>query len=173
MKVNFLHELIDYLHGDKPYSVRNYIMEQTAKIKDNNKGHFWELVLEKAMSSHTTLLESNAWYRDFADGSDAKFATFYKRTDGVYEASVSNIRKKIGPLRVCLCVPGETYHRLFFLFIPHHAYQGYAEGSDALKFTLKANTGNISGNLTKYLCSFDEVCRPYDEKEVKSMHILG
>jgi hypothetical protein len=162
MKINFLHELIDLLHGDKTYEVRKYIMEQTAKMKDNNKGLFWESVLAKNMS-HTNLLGGNTAGRDFSDDTDAKFATFYKRTDGVYEASVGNIRTKVGPLRVCLCVPGHNFHRVFFLFIPHFAYQKYTKGSDALKFTLNAKTGMVSGPLTKYLCSFDEVCRAYSE----------
>ena len=157
MKINFLHELIDYLHGDRPYEVRSYIMEQIAKTVDNNKGLFWEEVLAKSMIKHTTLLGRNAVGRDFTDNSDAKFATFYRRSDGVFEASVSNIRTKIGHLRICLCVPGENYHRVFFLLIPNHAFQKYTIGSDALKFTIRAGNGNITGPLTKYLCSFDEV----------------
>jgi hypothetical protein len=161
MKINFLHELIDYLHGDKPYEVRKYIMEQTAKMKDNNKGYFWENVLAKKMNEHTSLLGGNTVGKDFSDGTDAKFATFYKRNDGVFEASVSNIRTKIGPLRVCLCVPGQNFHRVHFLFIPYDAYQAYTAGSDALKFTLNAKSSMVSGKLTKYICSFDDVCRPH------------
>lgn len=157
MKINFLHELIDYLHGDRTYEVRSFIMEQIAKTVDNNKGYFWEEVLAKSMIKHTTLLGRNAVGRDFTDNSDAKFATFYRRSDGVFEASVSNIRTKIGHLRVCLCVPGENYHRVFFLLIPNHAFQKYTEGSNALKFTIRAGNGNITGPLTQYKCSFDEV----------------
>jgi len=153
-----LHQLVDYLHGDKPYATRNYIMEQMYKSSANiNKGHFWEEVLQKAMSSHTKLLTKNAVGRDFLDGSDAKWGTFYKRKDNVYEVSVGNIRTKIGPLRVCLCLPGDTHHHVWFLLIPYEAYQQYAIGSDALKFTIREKNGNISGKLTKYLCSFDEV----------------
>lgn len=166
MKIDFLHQLIDYIHSDKPYEVRQYIMEQTAKMKDNNKGYFWEKVLAKKMTEHTSLLGGNAVGRDFSDGTDAKFATFYKRTDGVFEASVGNIRKKVGPLRVCLCVPGQTYHRVYFLFIPHDAYQKYTAGSDALKFTLNSKTSMVSGKLTKYICSFDDVCQPYKELDL-------
>jgi hypothetical protein len=166
MKVDFLHQLIDYIHGDKPYEVRQYIMEQTAKMKDNNKGYFWEKVLAKKMTKHTSLLGGNAVGRDFSDGTDAKFATFYKRTDGVFEASVSNIRRKVGPLRVCLCVPGQTYHRVYFLFIPYDAYQKYTAGSDALKFTLNSKTSMVSGKLTKYICSFDDVGQPYKELDL-------
>jgi len=157
MKINFLHELVDYLHGDRPYAVRSFIMEQIAKTVDNNKGHFWEEVLAKSMLEHTTLLGRNAVGRDFTDNSDAKFATFYKKSDGVFEASVGNIRNKIGHLRVCLCVPGENYHRVFFLLIPNHAFQHYTKGSNALKFTIRAGNGNITGPLTDYKCSFDKV----------------
>ena len=159
MKINFLHELIDYLHGDRIYAVRAFIMEQIAKTVDNNKGYFWEEVLAKSMIGHTTLLGRNAVGRDFTDNSDAKFATFYRRSDGVFEASVGNIRTKIGHLRVCLCLPGENYHRVFFLLIPNHAFQHYTKGSDALKFTIRAGNSNITGPLTKYQCSFDEVTR--------------
>ena len=157
MKIQFLHELVEYLHGDRPPEVKSYIMEQIAKKVDSNKGHFWEEVLEKAMASHTTLLGRNAKGRDFTDDSDAKFATFYRKKDGVFEASVGNVRTKIGPLRICLCVPGENYHRVFFLLIPNEAFQLYAIGSDALKFISRSNNGNITGKLSKYLCSFDEV----------------
>lgn len=163
MKVNFLHELVDYLHGDKPYEVRNYIMEQIAKTKDNNKGYFWEHVLKKGMSSHTQHIGGNERGRDFTDNTDAKIAVFYKRNDGVYEASVGNIRTKIGTLRICAVVPGTTYHRTFFLLIPPEGYKRYIDGSDCLKLTLKAGTGNINEAWAKYVCSFDEVCKPINE----------
>ena len=158
MKVQFLHELVDFLHRDRPLVVKQYIIEQLQLI-DNNKGYFWEQVLNKAMSYHTTLLGKNAVGRDFTDNSDAKFATFYRKSDGVFEASVGNIKTKIGHLRVCLCLPGENYHRVFFLLIPNHAFQHYTKGSDALKFTIRAGNGNITGPLTKYRCSFDEVTK--------------
>jgi hypothetical protein len=157
MKVNFLHELVEYLHGDKPPEVRKYIIEQTTDLKEYNKGLFWEQVLAKGMIGHTELLGGNTVGKDFTDGSDAKFAMFYKRNDGVYEASVSNIRTKIGPLRVCLCIRGTSMHRVFFMLIPHDAYQKYAIGSNTLKFTLNSKTGMVSGALTKYICSFDQV----------------
>jgi len=157
--MKFLHELVDYLHGDKIYEVRSYIMSEIAKTTDNNKGHFWEKCLSKKMSDHTKLLGRNAFGRDFSDNTDAKFATYYRRTDGVFEASVGNIRNKVGDLRVCLCLPGEHYHRLFFLYIPYEAYQRFTMGSDALKFGLSPR-GSPTGKLTKYLTSFEGVCRP-------------
>ena len=159
MKVQFLHQLVDYIHSDKNYEVRSYIMENVAKTTDNNKGLFWEKVLQKAMQEHTKLLKHNTPYRDFDDDSDAKFATYYKRADGAYEASVSGIRTKIGPLRVCLCVPGQDYHKVHFLFIPYENYQKFKSGSNALKFGLSPR-GKPTGTLSKYLCSFDQVSSP-------------
>lgn len=158
MKIKFLHELIDYLHGDKPYMVRNYIMTEISKTTDNNKGKFWEQVLGKAMP-HTKLLEGNARGRDFSDDTDAKFATYYQKADGAYQASIGNIRTKIGDLRVCLCVPGENYHKVYFLYIPYNAYQSFTTGSDSLKFGL-SSAGMPTGKLTKYLCSFEQVIQP-------------
>ena len=156
MKVQFLHELVDFLHEDRPAIVKQYVIEQLNLI-DNNKGYFWEQVLKKAMSHHTTLLGKNAVGRDFTDNSDAKFATFYRKKDDIFEASVSNIKTKIGHLRVCLCLPGENYHRVFFLLIPNHAFQHYTKGSNALKFAIRAGNGNITSPLTKHACSFDVV----------------
>lgn len=161
-KMKMLHELIDFLHGDKPYEVRNYIMSEIAKTTDNNKGRFWEQVLYKAMKNHTLLLEGNAVGRDFSDNTDAKFATFYKKNKGLgdYQASIGNIRTKIGPLRVCLCVPGQTYHKVYFLFIPYESYQYYTYGSDSIKFGLSPS-GKPTGKMAQYLCSFEEVTKPY------------
>lgn len=159
----FLHELIEFLYGtSQPESVKSFLIEQYAKTVDNNKGFFWEKVLEKKMKNHTVLLGSNTPGRDFGDNTDAKFSTYYKKDNGLgaWEASVSNVRKKIGPLRVCLCVPGDKLHRLHFLFIPRHAYVPYITGSDALKFGLSPH-GTPTGKLSKYICSFDEVSRSY------------
>ena len=159
MKMKFLHNLVDYIHSDKHYEVRSHIMKTIAKTTDNNKGFFWEQVLQKSMLDHTRLLEHNAPYRDFDDNSDAKFATYYKKVDGAYEASVSGIRKKIGPLRICLCVPGQDFHKVYFLFVPYEEYYGFKEGSNALKFGLSPR-GKPTGKLSKYLCSFESVSRP-------------
>ena len=163
MNFNWLHEMIDYGYDDKPAEVRAYLIEQTAETTDNNKGFMWEHVLNKSMQAHTTFKGGNYAHMDWLDTTDAKIATFYKRKDGVWEASISNIRTKVGPLRVCLVVPGHTplRHRVHFLFIPHAAYQKYARGSDSLKITLNAKTNNISGELTKYKCTFEEVTNQY------------
>ena len=159
MKIRSLNELVEYLHEDKSIDVKEYIVNQVAKTTDNNKGSFWEEVLEKAMYSHTKRLHNNAVGRDFEDNSDAKIATFYRKTNGKLEASVSGIRNKIGTLRVCLCVPGQSYHRLMFMKIPHEAYQKYTSGSDAIKLTL-SSTGNVQGKLSQYLCDFATVTSP-------------
>jgi|FreactTroBogLake_1042271.scaffolds.fasta_scaffold00244_12 hypothetical protein len=74
----FLHELVDYLHSDSTESVRQYVTEQVVKTTDNNKGYFWEGVLAKAMSGHTTWLGKQTVGRDYDDNTDAKFATFYR-----------------------------------------------------------------------------------------------
>lgn len=156
MKIRNLNDMVNYLHEDKSPDVKSYIIDTIVKSADSNKGYIWEDVLEKAMLAHTKRLHGNAKGRDFDDDSDAKFATFYKKSSGILEASISGIRNKIGPLRVCLCVPGESYHRVMFMLIPHHAYQRYKEGSDAIKFTLSPR-GNVQGALSQYVCSFDEV----------------
>lgn len=164
MVIRFLDELVDYAYSDVKIGVREFLIEQAANTVDNNKGYMWEQALKKAMEAHTILLGGNTVGMDFTDTTDAKIGTFYLRTDGVWEASIGNIRTKVGPLRVCLVVPapkGGKVHRVYFLFIPHAAYQKYAKGSKALKFTLNANTNMISGKLTEYICSFDEVTKPY------------
>lgn len=164
----FLHDLINFLYEtSQPESVKLFLAEQYAKTVDNNKGFFWEKVLEKKMKDHTRLIGGNTLGKDFTDFTDAKFSTFYKKNHGLgdWEASVSNIRKKIGPLRVCLCVPGEKYHRVHFLFIPREAYEPYTAGSDALKFKLTPR-GMPTSKLTKYLCSFEEVSRPFETETI-------
>ena len=143
MKIQWLHELVDYLYGDRTYDLRNYILEQTAKSKDTSKGFFWEHVLAKKMKNHTKHLGGSTAGKDFDDYTEAKLAVFYKKRDGVLEASVSGVRTKIGDLRVCLVVPGEVWHRVYFMYIPHDSFQKYLKGSDALKITLDAKTGNI------------------------------
>lgn len=160
--MKLLNELVEYLHDNKPHEVKSYIMEQITKTVDNNKGAFWEDVLAKAMVSHTVLLGRNTHGRDFTDNTDAKFATYYLRKDRIWEASVSNIRTKIGPLRICLCVPGIKFHKVYFLFIPHEAYQPYCIGSEALKFGLSP-TGKPTGKLSRFLCSWDKVIQPYHQ----------
>jgi hypothetical protein len=167
--VRFLHELVDYLHNDKPENVKKYILTEIAKTVDNNKGRFWENVLAKAMQYHTSPLKPNAYGKDFADGTDAKFATYYRRNTGFnkWEASVSNIRTKVGPLRVCLCVPGESYHKVYFLFIPYDAYQIYTEGSNAIKFGLSPS-GKPTGKMTNFLCSFETVIKPHNNVDNKT-----
>lgn len=156
MKFRSLSQLVDYLHEDKSPDVKKYISDKIVRTVDTNKGYFWEEVLEKAMQGHTTRLPGNAVGRDFADGSDAKFAVFYRKRSGIIEASISGIRNKIGTLRVCLCIPGQEHHRLMFMLIPYSAYSRYMAGSDAIKITM-SKTGNVQGPLYRYVCSFEEV----------------
>ncbi len=155
--------MIAYGYSEEPLEVRRYLIKQIVHTADNNKGFMWEHVTDKAMHHHTALLGGNYPHMDRLDTTDDKIGTFYLRSDGVWEASVNNIRTKVGPLRVCLVVPGHApdRHRVHFLFIPHAAYQKYKKGSNALKFTLDSKTNNISGPLTKYQCSFEEVTKQY------------
>ncbi len=164
MKIRSLDELIEFVHGDKGPELKKFIVNQVTKTVDGNKGILWEDALEKEMLYHTKRLSRNAVGRDFDDDSDAKFATFYRKKSGILEASISGIRNKIGVLRVCLCVPGETYHRLMFMRIPPKAYLKYAAGSNAIKITL-SKTGNVQGTLARYICNFKEVAAPIIKKD--------
>lgn len=151
-------DLIDFLHHNKPYSVRDYVVEQVVHSSDNNKGHFWELCLAKAMP-HASLIGGNNKGFDFLPcKSDAKIATFYRKKNGVLEASVG-IKNKEGTLRVCLVVPGQHRHKVHFLLIPHSAYKHYQKGSDAIKLTLNAR-GSVSGDFAKYVVKWQDVIKP-------------
>lgn len=163
MNFTWLHDMIEYGYSEEPVEVRRYILNQMVRTSDNNKGFMWEHITDTRMKGHTPLKGGNYPHMDRLDTTDDKFATFYLRKDGVWEASISNIRTKVGPLRVCLVVPGHSpeRHRLYFMFIPHAAYQKYKKGSNALKITLNAKTNNISGDLTKYQCTFEEVTKQY------------
>jgi len=155
-----INDLIDYLYTDKSSDVKQYVSEQVVRTADNNKGFFWEKVLEKAMP-HTTLLGGNNPYCDFTDGSDAKIGTFYPRKGsnaGKKEVSIG-IKNKTGTLRVCLVVPGSSYHRVFFLKIPPDAYAPYTSGSSAIKFGLSPR-GTPTGKLANFRCSWQDVISP-------------
>ena len=158
--MNTVQDLINYLYEDKSSDVKDYIKEQVVKTADNNKGFFWEKVLEKAMP-HTKLLGGNTAHFDFTDGSDAKIGTFYSRkgsNTGKKEVSIG-IKNKTGILRVCLVVPGQSYHRVFFLKIPPDAYDPYLNGSSAIKFGLSPR-GTPTGKLANFRCSWKEVISP-------------
>lgn len=147
-------DLINYLYEDKPEEVRKFLVDQIAKSTDYNKGYLWEHVLAKAMP-HTVLLGGNTKGMDFTDGSDAKIGTYYRKSDGKQEVSVG-IKNKTGTLRVCLVVPGQNFHRVFFLLIPEYAHKPYSDGSQAIKFGLSPR-GSPTGKLAKFLCSWEEV----------------
>jgi hypothetical protein len=151
-------DLIDFLYRDKVYQLRQHVLEQVVRSPDNNKGHFWEQCLEKAMKPHTKLVGGNTKGYDFLPcKSDAKFSTFYKRSDGVYEASVG-IENKIGTLRVCLVAPGHDRHRLYFLLIPYKAYIPYQKGSQSIKITLTPNW-TICNKWRPYVCKWEDVTK--------------
>jgi hypothetical protein len=159
--MRYLTDLVEYVHSNRSIETKKYIIHQMVKTVDSNKGYLWEEVLEKAMS-HTTRLPGNSVGMDFTDTTDAKLARFSrKKNASTLEASISGIANKVGPLRVCLLVPGHEFHRLMYMFIPYEAYAPYIRGhSSALKVTLSPR-GNVQGPLSKYVCSFDEVCKPY------------
>lgn len=154
-----INDLIDFLHNDKTYDVRQHIVEQIVYTPDNNKGLFWEKVLEKAMRNHTQLIGGNNPYYDYTDGSDAKIGTFYKRNGqntGKKEVSIG-IKNKTGLLRVCLVVPGQFRHQVHFMRIPYHAYKD--SKSSAIKFGLSPR-GTPTGKLSIYRCSWLDVIAP-------------
>lgn len=158
--MNTINDLIDFLHSKQPYPVRQYIVEQIVRSPDNNKGHFWELCLQKAMP-HAVLLGGNTKGYDFLPcKSDAKIATVYKTSGGALEASIG-IKNKIGTLRVCLVVPGQYHHKVHFLLIPYSAYKNYQEGSGSLKLHLNVR-GAVSGEFSKFVCKWADVIKPLD-----------
>ena len=156
--MNTINQLIDYVYGNQGYSVRKHVFEQLVRTPDNNKGHFWETCLAKAMSPHTKLIGGNNKGYDFEPcKSDAKIATFYKKSDGSYEASVG-IENKIGPLRVCIVVPGHEIHRVFYLLIPHKAYKPYQEKSQCIKIHMN-NNWVITDKWRKYVCKWEDITK--------------
>lgn len=160
-----INDLIDFLHADKPYSTRQYIVETIVRTPDNNKGYFWEQVLAKAMKGHTEWIGGNNKGYDFTDFTDAKIATYYSRhgiNSGKKEASVG-IKNKVGSLRVCLCVPGSERHQVFFMLIPPQAYEPYVLGSSAIKFGLSPR-GTPTGAMAMYRCDWKTVIQPYHDK---------
>lgn len=157
-----INDLIDYLYCDQSEDTKKFIVEQLVKDPDSNKGFFWEKVLAKAMAGTAILLGKNTKGMDFDDYSDAKFCVFGRKKGSTgMEASISGIRNKVGTLRVCLCVPGQHFHRLMYMLIPHEAYAPYKSGSKALKVSLSPR-GNVQGPLSKYVCSFNEVIKKLD-----------
>ena len=159
----FLHELIDNLYSNESESVRFFMHREILK-DSNNKGKFWENVLAKHMP-HTKLLEHNAWYKDFSDGTDAKFASAVKYTSGVYQASIG-MENKTGTLRVCMIAPGTDFRRLFFMLIPYEFYSTRNPNSP-LKVTFE-NYKPMGEIWNKFQCSWEQVISPeikVDKKE--------
>jgi hypothetical protein len=156
-----LTDLIDFYHKDAPYNIREHVLNEVARSADNNKGFFWEKVLAKAMP-HAKLIGGNNKGYDFEPcKSDAKISTFYRKSDGIWEASIG-ITNKIGTLRVCLVVPGQYRHRLIFMLIPYEAYKNYQRGSSALKVRLNRRGNICDENLKKYVCKWTDVIKPLD-----------
>jgi hypothetical protein len=88
-----------------------------------NKGEIAvESMLENALSALGGPKKMSVHYMDFSDGSDAKKSCTRTRNYGKnYDAQVSNIKKKVGDLRV---VVYERKQKIFrFFFIPYSEYR--------------------------------------------------
>jgi len=162
-----LTEMIDVIYGDKPYVLRQHIQKEVlSNVSYASKGFLWEDILEKFMP-HTDRCPPGTAHMDFTDGSDAKLAVFHPRKDpksGMiirYEASISGIRTKEGPLRVCLVTKSLSngVDTLDYLLIPNQSLKPYLTGSNALKVS-KSPRGGLTGNWAKYQVKFDEVIKP-------------
>ena len=160
-------DLIDFLHSDKSYDTRKYIVEQIVRTPDQNKGFFWEKVLAKAMPHCKYIGGNNKGYDFLPCMSDAKIATFYKKTDGKLEASIG-IKNKVGTLRVCLVVPGQFYHRVCFMLIPYESYKKYLKGSGALKVHINER-GAITGKFAVHVCKWAEVIKPLHKLDTQNV----
>ena len=154
-KPKFLHELVNYLYEDKPEIIRQHELEQIL-VDAHGKGNFWEHVLAKGMP-HTTILERNAHHRDYADNSDAKFCMVGNYRDSLQkQATISGTRNKIGPLRVCMCLRGDKFHKVFFMLIPYEVHSKLK--GENIKITFE-NFGPSGALWDKYQCSFKEVTK--------------
>jgi hypothetical protein len=150
----FLHQLVDNLYEDQHTIIKEHELKRILET-DNNKGMFWEKVLEKHMP-FTKRLKANAWYKDFADGTDAKFATAVRYTSGVFQATIGNVENKTGHLRVCMVGPGDKNRKLYFMVIPPSYYR---KSPHPIKITFK-NFYPMGEAWDKYQCSFQEVTNP-------------
>jgi hypothetical protein len=155
----FLHELVYDLYENESESVKEFMVKEV--LKDiNNKGKFWEYVLEKHMKHHTTLLEHNAWHMDFDDGTDAKFATAARYQSGVFQASIG-IENKTGTLRVCMVNLGSKFHKLYFMLIPYSFYSTRNPESP-LKITFR-NFQPCGEIWDKFKCTWKDVIKSVDK----------
>lgn len=157
---NFLHELVQDLYEGQPNNIIEHEIKQL--LEDvHGKGNFWEKVLAKHMHEHTSILKRNAWYRDFTDNSDAKFCTVVRYTSGVFQATIGGVGNKIGPLRVCMCQPGDRLHKLYFMLIPYEYYSKLS--GHPIKITFQ-NFKPIGEIWDRFQCSFAEVTKSLSEK---------
>jgi hypothetical protein len=162
-KPMYLHELVNNLYEDQTESTRKFMVSEILDDA-NNKGRFWERVLAKHMP-HTKLLKHNTPFKDFDDGSDAKFAISGRYVSGVFQASIG-IENKIGTLRVCMVSKGDQYHRLFFMRIPYSFYcQRNPESPLKISFVNFVPYGEI---WDKFQCSWEEVIAPIETVDNKS-----
>jgi len=155
-KPKFLHELVDNLYEGSLEVIRHHELKRILE-DDNNKGMFWEKILEKHML-FTKRLTRNAWYMDFDDGTDAKIACAirYNNKNGTYQATI-NAENKTGWLRVCLVAPGTEFRKVYFMLIPPDYH---TKLNSPLKVTFRNNTAPIGEAWDKFQCSFEKVVSP-------------
>ena len=154
----FLDDLIDYVYGDKPKILLEFIKKSALTTKES-KGDLWEKALDKAMD-HTELLPANTPHMDFDDTSDAKFCTVTRYSgDGRFEATIGGISAKKGPLRVCICLdlPGTSKKKLYFLLIPYEFYSKRKGTNLKVYFKNYIPYGDI---WNRFRCSWKEVISP-------------
>lgn len=150
----FLQDLVNFLYADESPDVREFKTKEILSY-DTNKGFFWEDVLAKAMP-HTERLKRNAHYMDFLDGSDAKFAVAGFYTKGPLVATIHK-QNKTGPLRVCICVPGQHQHKVYFMLIPYE-YHSQLTPNTPIKVVIKNFTPH--GEIwDRFRCSWKEVTK--------------
>jgi len=148
-------DLVKYRHPNASAETIATLLES-----ELSTGALWENVLADLMKDHTTQLPRNAWYKDYTDGTDAKFAVagrVYQRTgtpsSSIIYATV-NHKNKTGTLRVCLC--DSSSKQLFYMLIPHSHYSKYT-GPLKINFSCFRPIGNHWNN---FQCKFTDVYKP-------------
>jgi hypothetical protein len=155
--MKYLSDLMDYAFPGADGNTRKMIWEG---IKNDaiGKGAMWENSIAKLMP-HTIQLNKNAQGKDYDDSSDAKFCVVVRMSNsGIYQATISNTKNKVGWLRVCLCDPHTSSNpRLYFMLVP---YEAYSKLKGPMKVTFN-RWGNPTGPYwDKYQCSFQQVISP-------------
>jgi len=151
----FLHELVNSFY---PNPIIRELKYKEILEDPNVSGSFWEQVLEHHMPHTNRCKKRNQVGKDFEDYSDAKFTMAGRYTDSNSRvATIGGITHKIGTLRVCLCMKGGEFHKVYFMKIPHEAYANLAGENIKISFKDYTPTGKM---WDKYQCSWEEVIQP-------------